>query len=89
MEEPQPARALRGCWRNGVGRSTRRSRSRRGGANAARHLHDGRARVGVLSGRQVPDARAASLQAMRTGSMDRRIRCHAKAIERAVQTAAP
>jgi tetratricopeptide (TPR) repeat protein len=32
------------------------------------------------------DARAASVQAMRTGSMDRRIRCHAAAIERATQT---
>ena len=31
------------------------------------------------------DARAASVQAMRTGSMDRRIRCHAAVIERATQ----
>ena len=30
---------------------------------------------------RIPDARAASLEALRTGSMDRRIRCHAKAIE--------
>jgi hypothetical protein len=33
---------------------------------------------------RIPDARAASLEALRTGSMDRRIRCHAKAIEQAV-----
>ena len=30
---------------------------------------------------RIPDARAASLEALRTGSLDRRIRCHAKAIE--------
>ena len=35
------------------------------------------------SGR-LPEARAASRQALRTGTVDRRIRCHAKAIEQAV-----
>jgi tetratricopeptide (TPR) repeat protein len=34
---------------------------------------------------RIPDARAASLEALRTGSMDGRIRCHAKAIEEAAK----
>ena len=35
--------------------------------------------------RRFPEARAASIQAMRTGTADRRIRCHAAAIERALR----
>ena len=35
--------------------------------------------------RRLPEARAASIQAMRTGTADRRIGCHAAAIERALR----
>ena len=41
-----------GCWRNEVARSTKRWRSPSRRTSSARHLYDGRARVGVLPGRQ-------------------------------------
>jgi tetratricopeptide (TPR) repeat protein len=85
MEEPQPAALARMLAERGrkideaVALAEQAARVRRDiftmDALAWSYFQAGR----------IPAARAASLEAMRTGSMDRRIRCHAKAIDAAAK----
>jgi tetratricopeptide (TPR) repeat protein len=81
MEEPQPAALARMLAERG--RKIDEAVALAEQAARARHdifTMDALAWAYFQAGR-IPDARAASLEALRTGSMDRRIRCHAKAIE--------
>jgi tetratricopeptide (TPR) repeat protein len=84
MEEPQPAALARMLAERG--RKIDEAVTLAEQAARVRHdifTMDALAWAYFQAGR-IPDARAASLEALRTGSMDRRIRCHAKAIEQAV-----
>ena len=81
MEEPQPAALARMLAERG----RKIDEAVMLAEQAARVRHDiftmdALAWAYFQAGR-IPDARAASLEALRTGSIDRRIRCHAKAIE--------
>jgi tetratricopeptide (TPR) repeat protein len=81
MEEPQPAALARMLAERG--RKIDEAVTLAEQAARVRHdifTMDALAWAYFQAGR-IPDARAASLEALRTGSMDRRIRCHAKAIE--------
>ncbi len=81
MEEPQPAALARMLAERG--RKIDEAVTLAEQAARVRHdifTMDALAWAYFRAGR-IPDARAASLEALRTGSMDRRIRCHAKAIE--------
>jgi tetratricopeptide (TPR) repeat protein len=81
MEEPQPAALARMLAERG--RKIDEAVTLAEQAARLRHdifTMDALAWAYFQAGR-IPDARAASLEALRTGSMDRRIRCHAKAIE--------
>jgi tetratricopeptide (TPR) repeat protein len=84
MEEPQPAALARMLSERG--RKIDESVALAEQAVRTRHdifTMDALAWAYFQSGR-LGEARAASLEALRTGSMDRRIRCHAKVIEAAV-----
>jgi tetratricopeptide (TPR) repeat protein len=85
MEEPQPAALARMLAERG--RKIDEAVTLAEQAARVRHdilTMDALAWAYFQAGR-IPDARAASLDALRTGSMDRRIRCHAKAIEDAAE----
>jgi tetratricopeptide (TPR) repeat protein len=85
MEEPQPAVLARMLAERG--RKIDDAVTLAEQAARARHdifTMDALAWAYFQAGR-IAEARAASLEAMRTGSMDRRIRCHAKAIEHAAK----
>jgi tetratricopeptide (TPR) repeat protein len=88
MEEPQPAALARMLAERGRKIDEAVTLAER--AARARHdifTMDALAWAYFQSGR-IEEARAASVEALRTGSMDRRIRCHAKAIEAVVDGSA-
>jgi tetratricopeptide (TPR) repeat protein len=88
MEEPQPAALARMLAERG--RKIDEAVTLAEQAAQVRHdifTMDALAWAYFQAGR-IPEARAASLQAVRTGSSDRRIRCHAKTIEHAVNGSA-
>ncbi|MGH9255289.1 MAG: tetratricopeptide repeat protein, partial [Vicinamibacterales bacterium] len=83
MEEPQPAALARMLAERG--RNIDEAVTLAEEAARSRHdifTMDTLAWAYFQAGR-LPEARAASLEALRTGSVDRRIRCHAAVIERA------
>ena len=88
MEEPQPAALARMLAERG--RKIDEAVALAEQAARGRHdifTMDALAWAYFQSGR-IAEARAASLHALRTGSVDRRIRCHAKAIEEVINGSA-
>jgi tetratricopeptide (TPR) repeat protein len=88
MEEPQPAALARMLAERGRKIDEAITLAEQA-ARARRDIFtmDALAWAYFQAGR-IPEARAASLQAVRTGSADRRIRCHAKTIEHAANGSA-